>query len=144
MSGPHGAEHADFHALRHSYLTALGRAGVDLRTAQELAGHSSPVLTARYMHRNLDDLTAAVAKLTAFTAAEDARRVAGRVATPHNPGHLLAPSDNVTGEGAKAGEVAEPLENKAGGTERHRPTSPDESGASGIRTRNRAIMSRLL
>ncbi|QEL18837.1 tyrosine-type recombinase/integrase [Limnoglobus roseus] len=42
--------HADFHALRHSFLTIGGRSGIDLRTLQELAGHSTPVLTARYMH----------------------------------------------------------------------------------------------
>jgi transposase-like protein len=47
LKGADGPLHADFHALRHSYLTALGRGGVDLRTAQELAGHSTPTLTAR-------------------------------------------------------------------------------------------------
>ena len=61
--GPDGPEHADFHALRHTYLTMLGNHGVDLRTAQELAGHSRPDLTARYSHRRLNDLTGAVGKL---------------------------------------------------------------------------------
>jgi integrase len=37
VEGPDGPLHADFHSLRHSYITALGRSGVDLRTAQELA-----------------------------------------------------------------------------------------------------------
>ena len=64
--GPDGPLHADFHALRHSYITALGRGGVDLRTAQELAGHSTPVLTARYSHRRLYDLAGAVEKLPNF------------------------------------------------------------------------------
>ena len=41
----------------------LGRHGVDLRTAQELAGHSKPELTARYSHRRLYDLAGAVEKL---------------------------------------------------------------------------------
>lgn len=53
----------DFHALRHTYLTHLGQAGVELRTLQELAGHSSPVLTARYSHRERTDLAQAVRKL---------------------------------------------------------------------------------
>jgi integrase/recombinase XerC len=51
IPGPDGPLYADFHSLRHSYLTLGGRAGIDLRTLQELAGHSTPVLTARYSHR---------------------------------------------------------------------------------------------
>ena len=66
VEGPDGPLFADFHALRHTYLTLLGRGGVDLRTAQELAGHSTPTLTARYTHRRLYDLAGAVEKLPAF------------------------------------------------------------------------------
>ncbi len=67
IMGPDGPEFADFHSLRHTYLTLLGRSGVDLKTAQELAGHSTPTLTARYSHRRLSDLTQAVAKLPNLT-----------------------------------------------------------------------------
>src|SRR5437588_865899 len=63
VDGPDGPLFADFHALRHSYITLCGRAGIDLRTLQELAGHSTPVLTARYSHRHLDDLAGAVGRL---------------------------------------------------------------------------------
>ena len=63
VEGPDGPEYADFHALRHSYLTLGGRSGIDLRTLQELAGHSTPELTARYSHRRLYDLAGAVDKL---------------------------------------------------------------------------------
>ena len=42
VEGPDGPLYADFHALRHTYLTLGGRAGNDLRTLQELAGHSTP------------------------------------------------------------------------------------------------------
>jgi hypothetical protein len=63
IEGPDGPEYADFHSLRHTYLTMLGRHGVDLRTAQELAGHSTPLLTARYSHRRLYDLAGAIEKL---------------------------------------------------------------------------------
>jgi integrase len=63
VEGPDGPLFADFHALRHSYLTLGGRAGIDLRTLQELAGHSTPTLTARYSHRCIDDLAGAVSKL---------------------------------------------------------------------------------
>ncbi len=63
VEGPDGPLFADFHALRHTYLTLGGRAGIDLRTLQELAGHSTPNLTARYSHRRLYDLAGAVEKL---------------------------------------------------------------------------------
>jgi hypothetical protein len=67
VPGPDGPLYADFHSLRHSYITALGRGGgVDLRTAQEPAGHSTPMLTARYTHRRLYDLAGAVEKLPRF------------------------------------------------------------------------------
>jgi hypothetical protein len=59
-----------FHALRHTYLTLGGRAGIDLHTLQELAGHSSPNLTARYSHRRLYDLAGAVEKLPNFLPSE--------------------------------------------------------------------------
>src|SRR5262249_50887720 len=70
VEGPDGPEHADFHALRHSYLTMGARAGIDLRTLQELAGHSTPVLTARYSHRRLHDLAGAVEQLPALVGSE--------------------------------------------------------------------------
>jgi hypothetical protein len=66
VEGPDGPLFADFHALRHTYLTLGGRAGIDLRTLQELAGHSTPTLTARYSHRRLYDLAGAVEKLPRF------------------------------------------------------------------------------
>jgi integrase len=66
LDGPDGPLYADFHALRHTYLTLGGRAGIDLRTLQELAGHSTPNLTARYSHRRLHDLAGAVEKLPRY------------------------------------------------------------------------------
>ena len=69
IEGPDGPLYADFHSLRHSYLTLGGRAGIDLRTLQELAGHSTPVLTARYSHRRLHDLAGAVEKLPSLLPA---------------------------------------------------------------------------
>ncbi len=63
VDGPDGPEYADFHSLRHTYLTLGGKAGIDLRTLQALAGHSTPELTARYSHRRLVDLAGAVEKM---------------------------------------------------------------------------------
>ena len=58
---------ADFHALRHTYITNLGRHGVPLTTAQKLARHSTPVLTAaRYTHIDLGEQSKEVEKLPAL------------------------------------------------------------------------------
>lgn len=58
---------ADFHALRHTYITNLARHGVPLATAQKLARHSTPVLTAkRYTHIDLQEQKQAVDRLPAL------------------------------------------------------------------------------
>jgi integrase len=52
---------ADFHALRHSYITLLERSGVSPKLAQELARHSDIRLTMNvYTHARLHDLVGAV------------------------------------------------------------------------------------
>src|SRR5262249_19186092 len=86
VEGPAGPLFADFPALRHSYLTLGGRAGIDLRTLQELAGHSTPDLTARYSHRRLHDLAGAVEKLPSILPVDrpeaQALRATGTDSTP--------------------------------------------------------------
>jgi integrase len=77
VEGPDGPLYVDFHALRHTYLTLGGRAGIDLRTLQELAGHSKPELTARYSHRRLHDLAGAVEKLPSFLPGQGGGAAAG-------------------------------------------------------------------
>lgn len=51
------------HALRHTYATMMLRRGVDLRTLQELLGHSNISTTQRYLHPSRDDLRAAIKKM---------------------------------------------------------------------------------
>jgi integrase len=70
VEGPDGPLYADFHALRHSYVALLDKAGVTLKEAMQLARHSDPKLTmARYGRAQLNDLGAAVDKLPAILAA---------------------------------------------------------------------------
>jgi integrase len=59
-----GPRYADFHSLRHSYLSALAASGVGIKELQELARHSDPRLTLGiYTHAREEELAGAVGKL---------------------------------------------------------------------------------
>jgi integrase len=61
VDGPSGPLFADFHSLRHSFVTLLERSGVSPKLAQELARHSDNRLTLqRYTHATLHDRGSAV------------------------------------------------------------------------------------
>ena len=56
----------DFHALRHQFISSLAKAGVHPKTAQELARHSTIVLTMdHYSHLDTPDLVAGLNMLPA-------------------------------------------------------------------------------
>lgn len=56
--------HADFHALRYTFVTSLAKAGVHPSKAQRLARHSTPMLTMSvYTSLDVDDLRSTVASL---------------------------------------------------------------------------------
>ena len=58
---------ADFHALRHTFITRLVRSGVKPKEAQTLARHSTITLTMdRYAHTGLHDVAAAVESLSSL------------------------------------------------------------------------------
>jgi len=52
----HNGEFADFHCLRHTFISRLNRAGVPISTAMNLARHSDPTLTLKtYGHVSAAD-----------------------------------------------------------------------------------------
>jgi site-specific recombinase XerD len=53
-----------WHCLRHTFISRLVMAGVDLRTVQVLAGHKTIAMTCRYAHLSAEHEQAAVEKLT--------------------------------------------------------------------------------
>lgn len=61
-------EYADFHALRHTYISGFVASGASIKTAQTLARHSTLELTVGlYSHARLHDLQGAVESLPSLT-----------------------------------------------------------------------------
>ncbi|MBI1347831.1 tyrosine-type recombinase/integrase [bacterium] len=95
---------ADFHALRHTLITNLGRHGVSLTTAQKLARHSTPVLTAaRYTHIDLAEQKKAVDLLPLQRQLQRPADFSGQQA---------ASAGTPTGSPMSPPESKEPLENR--------------------------------
>jgi site-specific recombinase XerD len=55
-----------WHIFRHTYISRLVMAGVDLRTVQELAGHKDIKMTTRYAHLAPAHKLAALDKLAEY------------------------------------------------------------------------------
>jgi len=66
-----GKKDFTWHCLRHSWATRLVRAGVDLKTVQELGGWKSITTVARYALADEDRLGPALEKLCATTTATE-------------------------------------------------------------------------
>jgi integrase/recombinase XerD len=60
------------HKLRHTFATHLIRNGVDIRTVQELMGHSELETTAKYLHSDTRTKQAAVGKLNGLLGTNSA------------------------------------------------------------------------
>jgi len=62
------AQDVVLHSTRHTFCTNLGNAGCDAFTIQKLAGHSSILISQRYVHSDQEAKENAVKMLAAFTA----------------------------------------------------------------------------
>jgi integrase len=83
---------ADFHAMRHTYISGIVAGGATVKTAQELARHCSPTLTiGRYAHARLHDLTGALDALPDLDpqakGQPDAAPLRATGTTGHTPGN---------------------------------------------------------
>ena len=58
-----GVPHIHAHSMRHNTATSLLRAGVDLRTVQEILGHESLDTTMLYLHITGQDKKEAMRRL---------------------------------------------------------------------------------
>jgi len=79
---------ADFHAMRHTYITNLNRAGVAPRMAMQLARHSDIRLTMKtYTNLSMTDLTAAIGDMSIPTqTSEEHQRATGTADATGNLG----------------------------------------------------------
>lgn len=62
-TGVRNVSRRTFHALRHSFTSALANAGVAPELRMKLTGHKSEVIHAGYTHHEIETLRAAVGKL---------------------------------------------------------------------------------
>ena len=58
------------HSLRHTMLTRLGEAGADAFTIMKIAGHSSVIVSQRYVHRAPEGIERAFERLEELNAAK--------------------------------------------------------------------------
>jgi len=108
--------YADFHALRHSFITMVGKAGVSPREHQDLARHSTYALTSRYSHSRFYDLAAAVQSLPipASPSTREALAATGTDGSQFSLGPNLGPQAEIlsilgetTGDGNGEGQRRE-------------------------------------
>ena len=75
-------QYADFHAWRHSFISALAKANVSVKLAQTLARHSDPKLTLNtYTHIGLFDTSAALETLPGMTLPQAEKQTAAALKT---------------------------------------------------------------
>ncbi len=101
---------ADFHSLRHRFVTELARAGVAPQDAKELARHSTITLTMdRYTHVGIRDTAAALARLSLPTVGTRDQSSAGAATGAAESGNRRERTETA-GESAAGSGSAEPLE----------------------------------
>ena len=61
-----GAGKLRLYDLRHTFLTRLGEAGADAFTIQKMAGHSSIVVSQRYVHPTPERVEEAISRLEEY------------------------------------------------------------------------------
>ena len=97
---------ADFHSLRHTFITNLARGGVHPKTAQTLARHSTITLTMdRYSHTILTDQSDALACLPNLPAVAAQRAAATGTDGPRARNPLAALLAGKPRDGAKSNEA---------------------------------------
>ena len=89
----------DFHATRHTFVSAIVAGGASVKTAQELARHSTPMLTIGwYAHTRLHDLTGALESLPSLVASNPITQSQTARGTDGKPVNMPANRQQYSGE----------------------------------------------
>jgi len=140
--------YGDFHSLRHSYVTALARAGVHPKVAQQLARHASIAITMdQYSHTVVSDLATALRVLPDLSgnppqqqratgtydvhanASDDAGSALQKA--QHSPapnGHHVPSTATNVGKGTRSESEQKPVELSALAHTGHQLPSPRRAG----------------
>ena len=154
VEGPAGPLYADFHSLRHSFISLLDKSGASLKVAMQLARHSDPKLTmARYGRAQLHDLGQAVDRLPSLSSSleTEALRATGTEGaytplTQSSDGQLGKPMVGDGNEQEEVENIAGRKSLKTQGLEASCDLKMADDGSSPSRTRtyNKPVNSRLL
>jgi len=113
--------HADFHALRHTFVSRMLKAGANAKVVQRLARHRTPTLTlGRYAHAQDADLRHAVASVPRLTSPIEGAEVGPSMDSPTAqslPQDLLLtgdPTRTSPNSGEQGQELRESPRNPAG------------------------------
>src|SRR5262249_15381070 len=104
---------ATWHTLRHTFASRAVMAGVDIRTVQELMGHSTITMTMRYAHLSPAHLREAVNKISL-------REPAAKTENETVTATVTKPTQPIAGEREETAEALDSLAGVSGGAERVR------------------------
>jgi len=140
----------DFHGTRHTYISAIVAGGASVKTAQELARHSTPTLTiGRYSHTRSHDLAAALDALPSTAPAQSPQPAPESAVSPvanasdscdsggHSVGQYSGKMGQQTAERGEKGKRQEKQEAPVGveptnGGFANRRRTPETTGKTGI------------
>ncbi len=123
---------ADFHALRHTFITNLARGGVYPEVAQRLARHSTITLAMdRYPHTDMGELPSgldALPDLLSKRPRRERQRATGTCDIAPNPLPLSSPQGLPTRGASKDPQAASCCTGASESDERHGHSNPAETG----------------
>ena len=139
---------ADFHSLRHTYVSRLVRSGVNVKLCQELARHSDPKLTLGiYAHVDMQDKALALATVPALEAPRDVVAEAAAGITARGAAHATqgVPCHGLPqGHDGAETEVDESESETPGRARIANPGVSYDGSGEGIRTLDLRVMNPLL